>query len=66
MFVMEYIIYDRVPSLILEFFYTSKMYWEKGDNLARGLEMIKLSKLFNVQRTIIWAFGQIIIKKVTK
>ena len=28
--------------------YTSVTGWEKGDNLPRGLEMIKLSKLFKV------------------
>lgn len=28
--------------------YTSITGWEKGDNLPRGLEIIKMAKLFNV------------------
>lgn len=37
--------------------YTSVTGWEKGDNLPRGLEMIKLAKLFNVSTDYLYGLS---------
>lgn len=37
--------------------YTSITGWEKGDNLPRGLEMIKLAKLFDVSTDYIYGLS---------
>lgn len=37
--------------------YTSITGWEKGENLPRGLEMIKLAKLFNVSTDYLYGLS---------